>query len=378
MGQERNKAGVKLGNAASRRCNQIASRDLCRASLGFLADVRSKAEAAAEYVRLLKEGVQSKATQYLEKLAEENPRLAHAVKVMADSLPELVEGLTAEMKDAAPGLALDAAIAIGGALLSGVSGGTSLAITVTKTLHRIDQLRRFATSATEAIVKIGEGYDSVEGLITDARASIIDDLAKLLGKAVGKAARGIEDSSVQKALGKAMLKADQAVVAFTDGLTKKSKLMTAIGHMIMRHVDLAERITGYVLEYSGLFETENVPGIEKKAIGPIQNYSGHGIDYVARARTGAYTGQFVGFAIKAGLFKVAPSLQGDERSGAHAFMTSRIDRAISKWQKAPAGTKEFAEYVDKQMFRKTYDGFVVRHDYIGKKGSEAVTFRDWK
>jgi hypothetical protein len=337
----------------------------------------SMAKSAVDYMRLLKAGAVEKATNYLSELAENNPSLAHGVKVLGESLPELYDGLKSALVDAAPDILLDAAMAIGGAVVSPISGGASLAVSVATTMRRIDKLARFADGAGKAIGLLEKAYGDLPELLEKLEVSAGAELREKFNEILP----GVEDTGVQSALGAIVAKANHSVVAFTDRIAKGSKLMVAIGHTMMRHGEVAERITGTVLKHSGLFDVSKVPGTDYQAIGPIQNRSNHGIDFIGRALTGRYAGEFVGFEIKAGLFKAAPALEGDQRRGAKNFIPNRLDRAISgegAWSKVNAGTSEFASYIRQDMGRKGYVGFVIGNDFIGVKGKENVRFREWK
>jgi hypothetical protein len=153
---------------------------------------------------------------------------------------------------------------------------------------------------------------------------------------------------------------------------------------LVKHFDVAERLTGAVLENSGLFETGNIPGTDIPAFGPLQNKSGHGIDWLGKARTGKYAGEYVPIEVKAGLRGRAPGLSSDQAKGAESFARSRVERAYDgkgQWgpNATPAGTQEFAKSIRQTMADQRYNGFVISHNYLGVPSykGDRVTITKW-
>jgi hypothetical protein len=227
-------------------------------------------------------------------------------------------------------------------------------------LRRIDRTRAFAEGAIAAIKGFGDLIDNLNSIIGGDLAKVArDKVLEVIGNQAGRAAPGIEDSRIQNALSSALEWADKKITDLAAGIARRSPLLGAIGRLFLRHGEVAEKLTIAVLEHSGLFRREGVQvpgGPDREAIGPIQNNSNHGIDFVGRALTGAYTGQFVVFEIKAGLNGLAPGLRGDQRSGANFFANSRVGRAAAGgplWgpSATPYGTQEYAKFVQQEMIR---------------------------
>jgi hypothetical protein len=198
---------------------------------------------------------------------------------------------------------------------------------------------------------------------------------------------GPEDRGVQNALSTVMETFDKAIALATKSFTGDSALFKAVAGAAYRHFDVAEKVTGFVLEHSQLFSDEKVPGASDpnmKAMGPIQNKSGHGIDWMGRARTGKFAGQFVSFEVKAGLNRDAKGLSSDQgRLGVHRYTLDRINRAATPsqgWQHmAGTDTQKFAQHVQLDQLAKNYryEGFLVQHNRM-TSGRPQVSFTPWR
>lgn len=149
---------------------------------------------------------------------------------------------------------------------------------------------------------------------------------------------------------------------------------------MLRQGRVGEEITGAVLEASGLFDVSTVPGTNRANIGPIENNSKQGIDFIAQASSGKkFKGKFVGFEVKTGLLNRAPALSKDQRKGAQSFINSRLEWAANRqghFQSAPLGTAEFAQLVQ-QTNRGKFSGFVVKIDNLANSQKRAVSILDF-
>ena len=212
-------------------------------------------------------------------------------------------------------------------------------------------------------------------------ASSVEGLVKLVGAEAAKKLPGIGDKPIMKALTEAMDFGDTLLKNATAVFTRGSKLLSATADAVYRHGDVAERVSGFVLERSGLFSTRQPkPGVP--AMGPIQNRSGHGIDWVGIAITGAHAGSPVFFEVKGGLNGPARGLSAAQSKLA-IFAPDRVERAtkdIGAWanhNKAP-GTAEFAMYIRhvQSITDKPYVGYVFQHDNM--RTNPSVRWSHWK
>jgi hypothetical protein len=165
--------------------------------------------------------------------------------------------------------------------------------------------------------------------------------------------------------------------------TNKNPLLNAVVGAVYRHGDVAEKVTGFVLQHSGLFSNEVVPSTGLPAMGPIQNRSGHGIDWIGRALTGKSEGEFLAVEAKGGLNGRAAGLSDRQRQlGVHKFVETRIASAINGqgyWaaRNVEYGTQQFAKYVEQAMQFKSYEGILFQHHYM-RSGHTSVRSSQWK
>jgi hypothetical protein len=290
---------------------------------------------------------------------------------------------------------MDAAIGIGSLLLASLTGGSTAAITVERWATRLGKAGHYAYEAYSAITGAQDVIERLPGMLEEARVvtreGIAKEVSKIAGEAVdnvesfieshpgvGKLLPGIGSKSIMDALAKGMQVADKLMDLATDNFTKGSKLLSAVANAVYRHGDVAERVTGFVLEHSGLFASraprEGVP-----AMGPIQNSSGHGIDWVGKALTGEHAGSYLFFEVKGGLNGAAAGLSG-EQSELASFARTRLERAFAQrgaWasRNTAAGTADFAQYVFEQMRGQRYSGFLFQHDNM--RTAPSVRWKTW-
>jgi hypothetical protein len=355
-------------------------------------------QATVDFFRSAREGLGEALSTAQTKLEELVPGMGKALQTVAESLPEFYEAAKQELKDAAPGLIKDAAITVGGMLLAEFTGGSSAVLAAQRAVSRGEMVADFAMGAYRAIRGATELAANLPNLLSDARSlmsqgalgvvrevsglsggSIEEIVNKLgVGSQAAKALPGIGNSRIDKLLGEAMELGDNLMRVATNKFTQGSALFSAAANAVYRHGDVAERITGFVLEHSGLFSTMSAgPGIS--AMGPIQNRSGHGIDWVGRALTGQHAGNFVAFEVKAGLNGMASGLS-DQQSNLRRFVTTRLDRAAAAdgfWsaRNTNPGTANFADYVRREMRGKPWAGYLIQHNNMRTRPS--VTWTAW-
>jgi hypothetical protein len=262
-----------------------------------------------------KTGATDLARSALSRLDELQPGLSKAFHTVTETLPELIDAAKLRLGEEAGSLALDAAMAVGGVLLAKFSGGASLAMSYTAAARRSAKVAHFVEAAYGAIrgaesliadlpKTLAAAKDLVKGGVLDVvsrRAGVSGSSVEEIAGKVGARARllpGIGHTAIDDALSGAMALGDRLLKVATDKFTKDSPLLSAITNAVYRHGDVAEFVTGFVLEHSGLFSSKSAAaGVP--AMGPIQNRSGHGIDWVGRALTGQHAGNFVAFEVKA-------------------------------------------------------------------------------
>jgi hypothetical protein len=114
-------------------------------------------------------------------------------------------------------------------------------------------------------------------------------------------------------------------------------------------------------------------------MGPIQNRSGHGIDWIGRPLTGNPANTFVAFEIKGGLNGRADGLVGDQRS-ITTSVPSRANRgadAKGVWaeRNTAPGTDKFAKFVLREMRGKNWSGYLIQHHNMRTQPS--VSWSPW-
>jgi hypothetical protein len=359
----------------------------------------SLATSLKEYWAAVKEGASDKMQAMLAALEERRPGLGKSIQVIGESMPELLAAAKQELKDAAPGLIRDAAITVGGMLLAEFTGGVSGAVAIARAAERGAKVAEFARGAYEAI---GGAYnvigdlpnllskagtlvsEGVQGIVSKAAGvsggSVEEIVSKLSsGPAAAKALPGIGTPDIDKALGEAMEFGDRLLRVATDKFTKNNALLSAVANAIYRHGDVAEYVSGFVLQHSGLFSTKSAgPGVP--AMGPIQNNSGHGVDWVGRALTGKYAGDFVAFEVKGGLNGMARGLSPDQRN-LQTYMQKQLSLAAKStglWasHNTEPGTAKFADYVRAEMRGTAWNGFLLQHNNMRTKPE--VTWKPWR
>lgn len=210
----------------------------------------------------------------------------------------------------------------------------------------------------------GGALDIVRNAAGGVNGSSIEDIVQA-APSLAKKLPGLDDSRIQGALRDAMQFGGRLLNRATEQFTKSSPLFSAVIGAVYRHGDVAEQLTGFVLEQSGLLSSRSAePGLP--AMGPIQNRSGHGIDWVGRALTCAQAGSYVAFEVKGGINGRAKGLQGDQRS-IQSFMRSRLNSAADPkglWaeRNTEPGTATFAKFVTSEMTGKTWTGYLIQHD----------------
>ncbi len=356
---------------------------------GFYDEFEEFTDNTIEYLTYLKDGAAEKANEFWNNIVASNPELARNIDVAVASLPSLVEGIKAEVGAQLPGLLIDTAIALAGVLLAPVSAGASTTASIIASVRRIDKLAHMAVGIADTVNSARHLVENFDDYIENAKTLARGETDRIMGEFsddVGRALPGIENSKIQSAIGNAIDTANEAITAVSEAFAKgkngPNKLRAAIGDTIKRHGEVGEKVAAAVLTASGLFETGNIPGSDVSIIGPIQNKSNHGIDFVAKAKTGNHFGKFVGFELKAGLLKNAPGLQGDQRRGANSFMRSRVQRAIDgngHWRSAPQGTSEFARFVKSNNLNR-YEGYVISINKMAISGRNGrnVVFSPWR
>ena len=355
------------------------------------------------YWQSLKEGVAERSAAFLDGLENRVPGLARAMQTVTESMPEIVAAAKQEFIEAAPDLAIDVALAVGGALLAKFTAGASLAVSIGTVARRVDKALTLAEGVYQAIdgatrlvnelpSLLSEGgiaqaaKSKILGVVTSAsgkQADSIEELIKAMPEAARKTLPGLENAQIQRALGSVMGMADDALALATNKFTKNSALLSAAANAVYRHGDVAERVTGFVLEHSGLFDTQavNFNGNRFQPTGPIQNRSGHGIDWIGRALTGRFTGEFVAVEVKAGLNGLARGLSSAQ-VGVNQFADSRVKLAAGgrgQWgpNAASQDTRDFAQYVNREMMGKTYNGFLIQHDNM-RSGPTQIRISPWR
>lgn len=352
------------------------------------------------YLRAARDGAEDLMNSALSQLEERVPGLGKAMQTVSESLPEFYEAAKQELRDAAPGLIKDAVITVGGLLLAQFTGGASGALAFTRGLQRAEKVAEFTMGAYRAIRGATELASNLPNLLSDARTlisqgalGVVQEASGLTGSSIQEIVEqnprlaatlpGIGHTKIDKLLGQAMELGDRLLKVATDNFTtdrngRVSALFSAAANAVYRHGDVAERITGLVLENSGLFSTKSA-GAGIPAMGPIQNRSGHGIDWVGRALTGKHAGSFVAFEVKGGLNGMAAGLT-DQQSNLRRFMTTRLDKAFDAkgvWasRNTAPGTAAFAEYVRREMDGKKWDGYLIQHNNMRTRPS--VTWKPW-
>jgi hypothetical protein len=285
-------------------------------------------------------------------------------------------------------------MAVGGVLLAKFSGGASLAMSWVAAARRGEKVAQFVESAYGALrgaerlienlpTTLAAAKDLVKGGVLDVVSKAVgtggasvEDIVAKLGPAGARGLPGIGHAGIDKALSDAMVLGDRLLKVATDGFVGKSPLLSAITNAVYRHGDVAEFVTGFVLEHSGLFSSKSA-GANVPAMGPIQNRSGHGIDWVGRALTGQHAGSFVAFEVKAGLNRRARGLD-DGQTNLREFMRTRLERAEEAeghWAHAADGTSEFAGYVQREMRGRTWQGYLIQHHMM--RTQPEVTWKPW-
>jgi hypothetical protein len=197
--------------------------------------------------------------------------------------------------------------------------------TVNDAFAAVDKVKTMSFSDIPEKLK-GDLADQVKDTLKKHGASSIEDA---IAKGLGYLLPGIEDSGVQGAMKKALNLAERGVSLITDKFTKNATpLAQAILGTVFKHYDVGEFLVGKMLEFSGLFSMEKVERTGKVAMGPIQNKSGHGIDWMGRALTGQHAGHFIGVEVKSGLNRNAGGLSKDQQH-AYTFIPSRLSLAAN-------------------------------------------------
>jgi hypothetical protein len=350
----------------------------------------------------LKSGDFNVASQLRNYLGENYPTLAKGIDSITENLPELIDGAKEELKVIAPGLAIDLAMAVGGILLGKFTAGTSYALTATRVAKisaevaglavqynatvndafaAVDKVKTMSFSDIPEKLK-GDLADQVKDTLKKHGASSIEDA---IAKGLGHVLPGIEDSGVQAVMKKALHLAERGVSLITDKFTKNATpLAQAILGTAFKHYDVAEFLVGKMLEFSGLFSKEIVRSTGLPAMGPIQNKSGHGIDWMGRALTGTFAGNFIGVEVKAGLNRNAGWLS-DGQLKVNDFLSSRLNSAANPpnkghWKLANIDggqdTVDFAKHVLLANGNKKLEGMVIQLNQMSKPTRDTV-FKRW-
>ncbi|MFT3858175.1 MAG: hypothetical protein QM742_11985 [Aquabacterium sp.] len=401
LGQQYAKQVVEVPQLAS--AGTATTSDAGSLSAGYSSDEAlakqgaNLADQLKGYWAALKDGTQAQIDAIKSDIDTLVPGRAKAFEVLTESLPEIQSAIKQELVNEAPAIAKDVLLAVGGALLAEFTGGASAVFGAARAIERGAKTAELLKGTYQAIQGANEVLRGLSGVLNEqgvteglqaamvgvlsktAQKEGLDTVEALILKYGAKALPGIEDAAVQKILGGVMAKADNAINSASAGFTKKSPILGAIVNAVYRHGDVAEKVTGFVLEHSGLFSTEYIPGTKTKEIGSIQNRSGHGIDFIGRALTGDSAGKFIAVEVKGGLNGMAKGLAGDQQRGADYFVRTRIDRAIAAlgpWGAVPNGTRDFAAHVKREMTGMgSYAGQLVQHNYM--RAGAQVRWSPW-